>query len=1344
MTLRSERSQPALAKDYFVPNELSFEQLILWAKKLASQLPYQDETGQIQGHWDQLFEQNELVVCAAILCVDEAAWTQQFKQIQPLGEVQAVKFILQFFQQLEEWYHGLPNEPECSGQLKLRLINIYQTQLRQAFQSLYQLSPTEQRNLFAPFDTMWQLEHRASIVPSGTLHEQTQHCLSKIMIAIASLKQECRKTLQLSLRHGEHPAQIGLYISFLRLFKRAQEKINQFSHQHLLFYYRDVLKQNRQQAQQAPVFVKLSQAQPTREPVVVDQDHKFSPGNASDFTPIFYRAAYGIAVTDAEVEQVFSFSLSRDPLISPETELGLTSSANGNRHHLIAHLSGPKARKQPAIGLFDAISDQTHNKSNEAQAMGLIISDPILSLSEGERALKLEFELRELGVDFMYPQLAKLNDYRNTANSHDHPLDIEHLKRSLEPIIEHMVAIQTTILGHWLTDVSQPQIIDQFDSTMLKSLPSQQPEQMLGTVYRLFFMGLFDLTCQQLRSMPSSQENQRRLFRILGQLTIRHALYAKPWLSQSDITAILGTIQPFKDKNAGLQTVLATLEPLLGHSSTQTFYLLFDQAFDIHMTTPKGWHKVEHAQLVPLDSDQKNSPLLGFALNAHLDPGFAEVGVIQSSDAASHSSLPAIKLSLKKQNKCFVYSIFKDFEFSELNIQCKVDGLARLQYFNQDGQADSSQPFFPLGAQPRLNSYLIIANQEIASKPVTSLSFHLDWIGLPQDYDGFRGHYEAYPHNLTNDSFRVSTHVLNRGKWDRIGTRDYPLFTSNKAALEQESEIAINRMQHSFTPNTEPWPTTPYSPKSSVRNGLIKLTLTSPSSAFGHDQFPTLLSQTLTHNVKSKSPQPLPKAPYTPSVIKLIANYRAQKRVQVSSIEPEEPCKITHIHPFGESIIYPLDNSKMRVCQRLLPRYDQDGHVFIGLRASQLAGYLNLYFMLDEESDLLSPYPSSSFEWFYLVDNQWVPLPAANMIHDTTQGFLTSGIITLEIPAAINTHHSIMPTDLYWLRVSTSEGLGRFPKCYQVATHVLQINPDADTRDFKAPFSNWHSRPKLSQLSTIAQLTAMEHCQETESEQEWITRTSEYLRHKGKATNPWDYERIVLTTFPSVGSVNCFASHRFECKTKQPGHVLIIVTPNSLSCQHAPCQRKNLNVATLVAIKNHLQHATRPQARLEVRNPGYEEIQVRCQVCFAKGIHHGLALRRLKYAITKALCPWQANSLNQGLGWTLSLAKLTAFIKQQAHVVAVSGLSVVKISQLSAHDYQLSDSARNSSTIAAKYPWYMLISASDHLISVTPEVESSQPCPAGLGNLAIGEQFIIQATSEQTQNSLTANKKRSR
>ncbi|CAK9885823.1 MAG: hypothetical protein XXXJIFNMEKO3_02240 [Candidatus Erwinia impunctatus] len=453
--------------------------------------------------------------------------------------------------------------------------------------------------------------------------------------------------------------------------------------------------------------------------------------------------------------------------------------------------------------------------------------------------------------------------------------------------------------------------------------------------------------------------------------------------------------------------------------------------------------------------------------------------------------------------------------------------------------------------------------------------------------------------------------------------------------------------------------------------------------------------------------------------------------------DDRQQSEVVHLHPFGQKIIYPTPPTHQISRPRFFPNYKEDSHCFIGITASELSGYLNLFFVFDGSSKLLEPYPSTSYSWYYLVDNDWYPLAAGQIIHDTTLNFLTTGIVTLDIPDEINKSHSVMPSGLFWLRVSTNKGIDRYPDCLHVATHVIKVTgkgaPLADDGITPLLFSTWRSIPRKANLAAIAQLNSMTKIPDIESDHHFHMRISENLRHKGKALTPWDYEHLILENFPEVGAVYCFPGQCFYSTTPVAGHVLIIVTPADVACEHSLCAPHQLDSSCLLNIRRFLLTVSRSHVQIEVRNPGYEKIQIRCNITLKEGVSHGPALRRLEYAIKSQLCPWESNTLNTGLGFCLSLEKLSAFILRQPSVVNISALAALKISVDEDSDYALQDSAATSQPIRAAFPWFLLIPEVRQYLQISADNHTHKPVTVGIGELAIGEQFIVGTSTTSNQ-----------
>lgn len=1316
MTSRQQRLDEAVDASIIKPHELSFEQLIVWVHQFAQQLPFRNLQDHIDGHWGNLFKQNEIVVCAAIATSNINQLQVQFKQTQSQGQDVTTEFLFVLLKRLQEWYLHLPGTPDTAYQFKYYLLHEYQYHLSLPLRLVITRLPEHFSARVQELDALWNLDQQkldtaTQVLQHSSFSEQMRHCFAKIVYVIEKIKQQSQQVLQAALVHQENNPQQALYFTFLKLFEHAQQSLNLFTQRHLQFYYQQVLQQEKCITPDNSVYLKLSLNNQTNKTIQFEHGAEFSPGYDPDFSPIIYRTAYPIEVTDAEVSHVFNLTLQRDPLVSPEKETGFVYGVSGQQLRIEPHARGDDFPNAQRFNLFSNV----HKIEANTQQMGLIITDPIFSMQQGNRSIDIVFHLKEVRSGIISQELLTLND--NSAAT-----------AALIRIFTLLLTVNAHLFEDWSARIAARDLVKDISPEELNQLQQQKQPQRVSTAYKLFYLQMLQFISSTTdKGMEYGLSKTDLLFRVIGQIISRRGLYTTPWLSRTDINNILICIKPIL---AAEPIAFNTINELLSYSSTAAFYQLFQGIFEIEASTENGWETLTNIEIHPCTTRECR---IGFKVKCHADTGFPPITPLhaQRSDSAS------LKITLKRQSNCFPYAIFRDVELANLTITTQVRGVTQIQLFNPEGQVDSSQPFFLFGSQPYFDAYAVIASEEIARKSLRHLSLHLHWAGLPRGSDGFKQYYAQYPTPYTNDSFQMTAEVLNNGKWVEFGPAHISLFTPSSGVLNHDRHLQFSSINNSYTPIMHSWPQTPYSNQSDLRNGLFKLKLTGPEKAFGHKEYAPLLSDTLTYNVTNKRKRTLPNQPYTPLVARISIDYSAEASIDLISSDNHLQSEIIHLHPFGEKIIYPPAESHQLRHPRFFPKYQEDSHCFIGITATELSGYLNIFFVFDGNSKLLMPYPSTSYTWYYLVDNEWHALRPNQIIHDTTLSFLTTGIVTLDIPADINTRHTVMPSGLFWLRVSTSKGIDRYPGCQHIATHVVKTTgkgaPLADDGVTTLPFAAWRSIPRRPSLGAISQLNALTKTPDIESDRHFQMRVSERLRHKGKALTPWDYEHLILENFPEVGAVHCFPTRTYNTNTPQPGRVLIIVTPLHTDCDHSLCSPRQLDSSYLLKIRCFLLAVSRSHVHIEVRNPGYEKIQIRCKVALKAGVSHGPALRKLEYAIKSQLCPWEPNTLNTGLGFCLSLEKLSAFILKQENVINVSALSALKISIDEDTDYSLQDSAASTQPIRAALPWFLLIPEEHHYIQISPDNLTYRPLTVGIGELAIGEQFIVGTSTNSNQ-----------
>jgi hypothetical protein len=199
---------------------------------------------------------------------------------------------------------------------------------------------------------------------------------------------------------------------------------------------------------------------------------------------------------------------------------------------------------------------------------------------------------------------------------------------------------------------------------------------------------------------------------------------------------------------------------------------------------------------------------------------------------------------------------------------------------------------------------------------------------------------------------------------------------------------------------------------------------------------------------------------------------------------------------------------------------------------------------------------------------------------------------------------------------------------------------------------------------------------------------------------------------------------RFVHKEIVPGKVRLVVIPYVHELQGINKNTPRLALNDLEEIKEYVAQYTSPMAEVEVINPLYEIIQVRCKIEFQGGAGASFNIRTLSQALTDYLSPWLNNpDANIQTGGSVSMADMINFIESQNYVKGIRKFSLLRTYKDS--DEYFIDEYRwpEASEIQAFAPWSVFASADTHIIMQADD--DSFPDSAGIDNLGIGSNFII-------------------
>ncbi len=845
-----------------------------------------------------------------------------------------------------------------------------------------------------------------------------------------------------------------------------------------------------------------------------------------------------------------------------------------------------------------------------------------------------------------------------------------------------------------------------------------------------------------LLALLQKTKTEGEFFTLLGKILSRYLLAHDDWLSDEHKRYIVNQAE----RKVG-SSALKVIRKLFAQERLDLFYQLFRKAFTISVTTELGWHTVRGYAVSPYRTATETAQHgLRFVFNLGPDVAAVVPYVQEQHGGDWETALPLIRFLINDQAHFYPFSLLHALTVQEVVIQTQVQGIKDLLAYNNFGQLDPGAPWHPFGPAPSPHSYFVLGNMEAAKKSLVAMRFNIEWGELPRELGGFAQYYEGYDSNYANDCFKVTAAVFRDGEWlpgSQEPSSILPLFetTADSDRVSVTSSLDMPGLKH-----CQPLPVgmtkAAYRYDLKARDGFFKFTLSAPDGAFGHREYTSLLTRVLTENARLKKLfKPLPNPPYTPLINRISLDYTARSVIsaKADSTQAVERLQdaILHIQPFGSERAFPAQHPSSG---NLLPRYVHDGNLYLGMTARRLGGILTLMFDMGGYAKRSAFNEAPAITWFYLVGNQWRRLDTACVLSDTTLGFLSSGIITLDIPNDIDRDHTTMPGGLYWLRVSSDVASEAFCHVRAIQTHGLKLKGSTENVvDMQLTGERiQRALMTLPGLSQVQQVGEVFGGRQRETDPELKTRISERLRHKQRALSPWDYERLILQRYPEIYKVKCLPNMRSDrLGDSCAGQVMIVVVPYRNAYETKQVYGPKVKTVALKLIQDYISDLAPPFANIEVRNPIYERIQVRCTVKFTRSGQTGRYLERLNQAIVEYLLPWHDGGYQATFGWCIRREDVESYIRELDYVDFITNFSMLHITRNDEGFSHLEDTARPGTREAAlygaeeyeeivpRYPWSLAIPVKTHFIETMDAISPIPAQPTGIDELEVGNTLII-------------------
>jgi hypothetical protein len=700
-----------------------------------------------------------------------------------------------------------------------------------------------------------------------------------------------------------------------------------------------------------------------------------------------------------------------------------------------------------------------------------------------------------------------------------------------------------------------------------------------------------------------------------------------------------------------------------------------------------------------------------------------------------HVALPIMKMLINQEESPAAYNGFVNSNIQSIQIDLDVDGVKDLILQNETGTLNPSKPFEIFASRPVIGSEFFVGSKEILGKTLTNLNFTFDW----QDKPTLQTYYDRYSTSINAGSFHVEIEGLRKREW--VGITDPVILDLFDSDSSQTSSINLSAIiSDIFDEQVEVEETTRFT--TNLKNGFVRFKLVGPTSgliAFGHGQYQQLYvleSILLANGTNDETTVNFPNEPYTPKVKSLSIDYKATHTLNLNQNQEDGSLDghMFHIGPFGikkqEPTSLPADQFT------LIPEYENQGGFYIGIDDMNLPQNLNALFQVAEGSANPNKLPST-IVWNYLVDNDWEEFDVTQVLSDSTNGLINSGIIKFDVPKTATNNNTWLTNGLHWFRASIESDTDSVCQMIDVRLQAITAEFENNDNDLShledALPAETISKLKSSDsaIRKVMQPYASFNGKLPEEEDNYYRRVAERLRHKNRPITIWDYERIVLEEYASVYKVKCLNHTRMTSpySEKAPGHVSLVVVSNLRNQNAINPLKPTTSVATLESIKSFLGEVKNPFVSIDVENPFFEEIKVEFNVKFREGYDKGTYVTELNEDIKKHLSPW-AYTEGEDISFdgVIHKSKIIDFIEELEYV---DYLTCFKMYQTPEGEPQSTEDINEATPTKSAS---LLVSAIDHIIDIDKLLTDDCSCDGdvtsevitdGIGAMTIAVDFIV-------------------
>ncbi len=620
--------------------------------------------------------------------------------------------------------------------------------------------------------------------------------------------------------------------------------------------------------------------------------------------------------------------------------------------------------------------------------------------------------------------------------------------------------------------------------------------------------------------------------------------------------------------------------------------------FDFYLSGEDEWFKIK---------DPNN---VGSQLQFHLtpeDPGIVPFNSEIHEGIAIDTSFPTLKIVARNGE-------LSTFKFNKIDVHVKVSNYKQFKLFSDAGIIDHTKSFEPFGLIPKNGQSIVFSSKEFSQKKGAFGNIHIE-----TELDNNNDEWSIYAH--------TKLEYLDNGTWDNEdlwNNASTPFYIYNRGPIDSD-----------FTEDE--------ALKPSDSNGFFKITLNKNYSG-----------EAYLNSFIAESKKPTPNLPYIPTIKDVTFSYNASSE--------QNEVSFYNLYPKGYKKIEEKN-------WNIVPKIDNDGELFIGIKDIDPGNSLSLLFQVAEGSANPRQLPID-LSWSYLKGNRWETFNTED-IGDETNGLTQSGIVQLQAPEDLNIQYqTIFPKDIWWLKIEIKERVDAI--CHLVGIHpqalkAVLFDYDKNGLEFKENLEpdviSKLLKPK-NEVKKIIQPYMSFYGRLKDTDPLFHQRSSERLRHKEKAISIWDYETLILDNFPEIFRVKCLNHYRYDTtliNNSSAGYVTIIPIAKGLDANVPVYWKPIVPIGTMKRIKTFLESKASPHARIVVKPPKLEKLELVFNFRHhdIPGADSRLYTQQLIDVINKFLSPWayRADSDIQFQS-EIEKSKLIQIIEMQPFVDYISEFKV--------------------------------------------------------------------------------------